>query len=157
MLKVKAVYVTGRPGGEADDFLITADKNPNRKGLTDVAAALGITLKPFSELTQALDANQVKALFALRRRRSRRCEKRSPRALAKLDVFIVIARPTRTSVTAAAHVVLAPATHVEDEGTFTQEAGITQRVSPRLPAQGRLAARTGSGRSRSRPKAWAPR
>src|SRR5690606_26942752 len=63
-LKVKTVYVTGRPNGEGDDFLLTADKNPNRKGLTNIATAFGFEVKPFSELESGL-GKTITTVFAL--------------------------------------------------------------------------------------------
>ncbi len=64
-LGVKHVYVGGRPQGAADHYLMTADKNPNRKGLELIAKGLGLTLKPFEELAPALHSGKVKALYAI--------------------------------------------------------------------------------------------
>nr|MCU0702041.1 2Fe-2S iron-sulfur cluster-binding protein [Myxococcaceae bacterium] len=47
-LSVKQVYVTGRAAGQADNVLVTADKNPNRKGLEWIAKGFGVELKAFS-------------------------------------------------------------------------------------------------------------
>ncbi len=41
VLGAKSIYVTGRAAGEADKILMTADKNPNRKGLEWIARGAG--------------------------------------------------------------------------------------------------------------------
>ena len=50
--------------------------------------------------------------------------------------LLVVAAMHESAVTAAAQVQLPAASHVEDEGTFTQEAGITQRVRRAFPPRG---------------------
>ncbi|MBX7099521.1 MAG: (2Fe-2S)-binding protein [Myxococcaceae bacterium] len=134
VLQAKHVYVGGRANGAADALLMTADKNPNRKGLEWIAKGLGLELKPFAELEGALDKNQVKALYAIGT-----AVPVDPDAFAKklAGVELVVAQATNESpVTAQAHALLATASHVEDEGTFTQEAGITQRVRRAFPPRG---------------------
>jgi NADH-quinone oxidoreductase subunit G len=133
-LKVTKVYVTGRPSGAGDDFLMTADKNPNRRGLECIAKGLGLELAPFDALTRALDAGQVRALFALGAD-----VPEDPATFAarteKLELFVVTAT-TESPVTEKAHVTLAASTHVEDEGTFTQVGGLTQRFRRAYPPKG---------------------
>jgi NADH-quinone oxidoreductase subunit G len=60
-LGIRSVYVGGRPEGKGDHFLMTADKNPNRRGLEWIARGLDLSLLPFSELTAAINAGRVKA------------------------------------------------------------------------------------------------
>ncbi len=133
VLKAKAVYASGRPGGQADNFLITADKNPNRKGLEAIARGLGLELKAFGDLTTAIDKGTVTAVYALG------ADVPDEEAFAafagKLDA-LVVAATNENKVTLAAHVVLAASTHVEDEGSFTQGDGITQRVRRAYPPKG---------------------
>ncbi len=134
VLKVKSVYVSGRPNGEADHFLLTADKNPNRKGLEVIAKAYGLELKPFTELTKAIDTGTVKALFGLGHEVPEEDEVFAARAQ-KLELFVVSAT-NESKVVEAAHVVLAAAVHVEDEGTFMQGDGIIQRFRRAYPPKG---------------------
>ncbi|HYX92010.1 MAG TPA: 2Fe-2S iron-sulfur cluster-binding protein, partial [Myxococcaceae bacterium] len=47
------VYTGGRPYGQGDDFLMTADKNPNRRGLEWIARGLGLAIRPFDSLFEA--------------------------------------------------------------------------------------------------------
>lgn len=134
VLKVTSVFVTGRPAGEKDFFLMNADKNPNRKGLEWVAKGFGITLQPFEALTRALDAGQVKSLLAFGHHVPEADEVFAKR-VEKLEFFAVTAT-NESKVTEQAHAVFATSSHVEDEGTFTQEAGITQRVRRAYPPKG---------------------
>ncbi len=134
VLEVKKVYVGGRPAGQADHYLMTADKNPNSKGLEWIAAAYGLTLSPFDELLQAMESGEVKALYALG------CELPGDaaafeRAARKLELFVAQAI-NESPVTAQAHVLLATSTHVEDEGTFVQQDGIVQRFRKAYPPRG---------------------
>jgi NADH-quinone oxidoreductase subunit G len=133
-LKTKAVYVSGRPAGVGDKFLMTPDKNPNRKGLEWIAKGFGIELKPFSDLTALLDKNSVKALLSVGAEVPED-EAQFVKRLSGVDTFVAVA-VNENQVTAAAHLVLGASAHVEDEGTFTQEAGITQRVRRAYPPKG---------------------
>src|SRR6266702_526098 len=63
-LGLAEVYVGGRPAGWEDQLLKKADENPNRKGLELAAAALGLSVKPFSELLAAVEGGKVKAVWA---------------------------------------------------------------------------------------------
>ena len=84
---------------------------------------------------------------ALRRRRrgpDGRSRPRPPRA-AGSSCFVLQAS-NESAVTAQAHVLLPAATHVEDEGTFTQPRRHHPALPARLPAARRRAGRTGSGR-----------
>lgn len=134
VLKLKHVYATGRAGGEADNFLITADKNPNRKGLEIVAKAFGLEVKPYSALVSGIDAGEIKSLYALGGDMPEDTDAFVARAQ-KLELFIVAAS-TETKITDTAHIVLAASTHVEDEGSFTQQDGITQRFRRAYPPRG---------------------
>ncbi len=134
VLQAKAVYVTGRVPGAADHLLMTADKNPNRKGLEWIAKGFGLAIKSFDDLTAALGKNEIKALYQVGADVPEMPEAYAAR-LTGVELM-VIAAMTENAVTAAAHVQLPASTHVEDEGTFTQEAGITQRVRRAFPARG---------------------
>ncbi len=134
VLKAKTVYVTGRANGQADNFLITADKNPNRKGLEWIAKGFGFELKTFADLTAALDKNELKALYMVGGDVPEESEAFAKR-LGGVELLVVAALH-ESPVTAAAQVQLPAASHVEDEGTFTQEAGITQRVRRAFPPRG---------------------
>jgi NADH-quinone oxidoreductase subunit G len=134
VLKVSKVYVGGRPDGAADHYLMTADKNPNRKGLGWIAAGLGLALEPCTDLVTAISKGQVKALYALG------TELPVPvegflEAATRLELFVAHSFNVNP-VSALAHVLLPAATHVEDEGSFVNGDGIIQRFRPAYPPKG---------------------
>jgi NADH-quinone oxidoreductase subunit G len=133
-LGVKSVYVGGRPQGEADHYLMTADKNPNRKGLEFIATGLGLELKPFEELAPALHSGKVKALYAIGTEVPGDAEAFA-QAVAAAEVFVAQAL-NESPVTAQATVLLPAAAHIEDEGSFVQMDGIIQRFRKAYPSKG---------------------
>jgi NADH-quinone oxidoreductase subunit G len=137
-LGVRQLYLGGRPDGDADALLMRADKNPNRKGLEWIAAALGLRLQPFAALLKTIDAGSVKALYVLG------AELPVPEAFAaekfsKVE-FVAVQAANVSALTAQADVVLPAATHVEEEGSFVQQDAIIQRFRraypPRSETQG---------------------
>jgi NADH-quinone oxidoreductase subunit G len=133
-LGVKSIYVGGRPQGAADHYLMTADKNPNRKGLEFIAKALGLALKPFEELAPALHSGKVKALYAIGTEVPGDADAFA-QAAAAAEVFVAQAF-NESAITAQATVLLPAATHLEDEGTFVQQDGIIQRFRKAYPSKG---------------------
>lgn len=133
-LGVKTIYLGGRRNGYADHFLMLADKNPNRRGLTDIAAAFGLTVKPFSDLAQLLEEGKVKALYAVGAEVPEESALFASR-LGTVELFVAQSVHLGPFVQHT-HVLLPAATHVEDEGSFTQEAGITQRFRRAYPPKG---------------------
>jgi NADH-quinone oxidoreductase subunit G len=133
-LGAKEIYVGGRPQGDADHFLMTADKNPNRKGLELIAQGLGLALKPFDELVKAMDAGRVKALYAVGTEVPGSVEAFA-QAAGKLEVFVVQATH-ESPLTAQATVLLPASVHVEFDGSFVQQDGILQRFRKAYPSKG---------------------
>ena len=134
VLKAKTVHVAGRPNGQGDHYLMTADKNPNRKGLEWIATGLGLKLETFESLGNAIEKGQVKALYAIG------CEvpvaeDTFAATAKKLDVFVAQAM-NESLVTAQAHVLFPATTHVEEEGSFVNLDGIIQRFRKAYPAKG---------------------
>ncbi|MBJ6765714.1 (2Fe-2S)-binding protein [Myxococcaceae bacterium JPH2] len=130
VLGVSAVYVGGRPQGAADHFLMTADKNPNRKGLETIAQGLGLAVKGFEDLSAAIQSGKVTGVYAIGTEVPGNAD-----AFAKLEVFVAQAQ-NESPVTAQATVLLPASAHIEDEGTFTQQDGITQRFRKAYPSKG---------------------
>ncbi|MFN0061143.1 MAG: 2Fe-2S iron-sulfur cluster-binding protein [Myxococcaceae bacterium] len=133
-LRVSEVYVTGRTAGQADHFLMTADKNPNRKGLEWIAKAMGLALRTFDELDKALRANSFGALYMVG------AEVPADAAalanhLASLELLAIQAT-NDSPLLAHADVVLPASTHVEDDGSFTNLDGLTQRFRRAYPVRG---------------------
>jgi NADH-quinone oxidoreductase subunit G len=113
---------------------MTADKNPNRKGLELIAKGLGLALKPFEELAPALHAGKVKALYALGTEVPGDAEAFA-QAAAKAEVFVAQAI-NESPLIAQATVVLPASAHVEDDGSFIQQDGIIQRFRKAYPSKG---------------------
>ena len=65
VLQIRSVVVGGRPNGEADHWLLTADRNPNRRGMEAIAKALGLALVRLEDLTASIQGGKVKALYAI--------------------------------------------------------------------------------------------
>jgi NADH-quinone oxidoreductase subunit G len=133
-LGVKEVYVGGRPQGAADHYLMTADKNPNRKGLEFIAKGLGLALKPFEELAPALHSGRVKGLYAIGTEVPGDAEAFA-QAVATAEVFVAQAI-NESPLTAQATVLLPASAHVEDDGSFVQVEGIIQRFRKAYPPKG---------------------
>lgn len=133
-LRASTVYVGGRPQGAADHYLMTADKNPNRKGLELIAKALGLTLKPFEELASAIGSGRVKALYAVGTEVPV-SEETFAQTASALEVFVAQAM-NESPVTAQATVLLPANVHIEDEGSFVQMDGLLQRFRKAYPAKG---------------------
>jgi NADH-quinone oxidoreductase subunit G len=113
---------------------MTADKNPNRKGLEFIAKGLGLTLKPFEDLVSGINSGKVKALYAVGAEVPVDAESFAQTA-AKLEVFVAQAT-NESPVTAQATVLLPANVHIEDEGSFVQVDGIVQRFRKAYPAKG---------------------
>lgn len=133
-LKVSSVFVTGRPQGAADHFLLTADRNPNRKGLTWIAAALGLELRSFPDLVKGIESGAVKALYAVGGEVPEDAATFAQTA-GRLELFVLQAS-NESKLTAQAHCLLPASTHVEDEGTFANLDGVLQRIRRAYPARG---------------------
>jgi NADH-quinone oxidoreductase subunit G len=125
-------YVTGRPLGQGDDILKSADKNANTKGVTGL---LGDTApKPLADLVAAAQAGKVSYVLALG----------SDTEIAAADVKAGLSK-ARGVVTlaahegplpAASHIVLPAAAWAEVEGTYVNEDGLAQKSEAALRLRG---------------------
>ena len=113
--------LTGKPPGDADEFLIRADKNPNRKGVQLAAKALGV------KLSEGLGSS-TKALIAFR------TDGLDPAMLERLEVFIAVAQ-NEDAAARAAQVTLPCTSAYEQDGTLINYAGRLQRVFPAVVAR----------------------
>ena len=113
--------LTGKPAGDSDDFLIRADKNPNRQGVQLAARALGV------KLAEGFDAS-TKALIAFR------TDGLDAAMLDRLEVYIAVAQ-NEDAAAQAAHVTLPCLSVYEQDGTLVSYAGRLQRVHPALPSR----------------------
>jgi NADH-quinone oxidoreductase subunit G len=107
-------FLTRKPPGDSDDFLIRADKNPNARGVELAAKAFGVRLQERIE--------GVKALVAFR-----------TDGLPKLNLEIVIAIAQNESF--EAQVALPCQSVYEQHGSLINYYGRLQRTWPGVPAQ----------------------
>jgi NADH-quinone oxidoreductase subunit G len=119
-------YMGGKADGGSDDFLIEADKNPNRRGIEAVLGGLD-AVKPFAELTADIESGAVKAVYMMGADTPTDTEARAAffEAIDQLNLF-VFASPHASELAAKAHVALPTATHAEKDGTFVNGDGIAQ-------------------------------
>ncbi|HYV48893.1 MAG TPA: 2Fe-2S iron-sulfur cluster-binding protein [Myxococcaceae bacterium] len=134
VLKVSRVYASGRPMGAADHYLLTADRNANRKGLEWIAAGFGLTLQPFDDLLKAMEGGQVKALWAVGGEVPVD-DTAFRQAAEKLELFVLQAQ-NESSIARLADVLLPACSHVEDEGSIANLDGIVQRIRQAFPPKG---------------------
>jgi NADH-quinone oxidoreductase subunit G len=134
VLMVPHVYASGRPQDRADHFLLTADRNANRKGLEWIAAGFGLAVKPFEDLVRAMEAGTVKALWAVGGEVPADAAAFA-QATAKLELFVLQAQ-NESKLAATADVVLPASSHVEDEGSVANLDGVVQRLRQAFPPKG---------------------
>ena len=133
-LGAHSVYEGGRPSGQADHFLMTADKNPNREGLHSIAKGLGLELLPFESLAPKIESGAISALWAIG---TEIPGDELVFAGAARRLQLLIAQSVNVSaLTAEADVLLPASTHLEDEGTFINLDGIIQRFRKAYPPKG---------------------
>jgi NADH-quinone oxidoreductase subunit G len=139
------VYMGGKPSGRSDDFLIKADKNPNRAGVSLVWGGLE-KVRPFGELIDALEAGEIRALYMMGHDTPISADDRqrfveaidggeSEDNPSNLGLFI-LQGINGQELTDRAHVILPACSHAEKEGTFVQEGGVVQTFSQAFPAHG---------------------
>lgn len=129
-LGASEIYLSGRGAGEADKFLLRADRNPNRKGVELAAQAFGLGIRSYEELEKAKAEALLLAGLEVPEE-----EEEAAKKLAKFG--LVIAMGTNASPLAdAAQILLPLATHAEEEGTFVNFEGRAQRFMPAYPAKG---------------------
>ncbi len=126
----KEIFVSGRKDETGDDFLLKADRNPNRKGVELAAQAFGLGLRSWNDLGKS------KAQSVLLAGVDVPSEGEQFAAWLGNAGAVVALAANDTAVTKAAHVVLPLATHAETEGTFVNFEGRAQRFLPAYPARG---------------------
>ncbi len=136
VLKVKAVYVSGRPIGQGDHFLMTADKNPNRKGLECDRQGPRPRAQAVRRARGRHRQRPVKAPVGFGDEVPERRGGVRGQAPEKLELLVVAGHQRVEAHRAGARGAAPPSTHVEDEGSFTQEDGITQRFRRAYPPKG---------------------
>ncbi len=126
-LGVEKFYLTGRPSGEGDKILRSADKNSNRKGAKAVAE--GLSLGDTKALASALEKGELTTVLAL----GSQTEQEVPFSRAKSLIALCTHRGPFSE---AARVVLPASSWAEALGTFVNEQGLTQISQKAVSPQG---------------------
>lgn len=129
-LKVDTIeYRVSRGEAGSDDFLITADKDPNARG----AEALGLAGSGADELLRACAAGEIRFLYICQHDLNRAFDAGLvSSALAKVDCLVFhgsFDHPTA----ALADIQLPSCVYAERTGTFTNIQGRIQRISAAIP------------------------
>lgn len=128
VLKTDRLYVGGKPDGNSDDFLINADKNPNRRG---IEAVLGSAdgAQPFEQLAADIANGSVQVLYMMDAHMplDEAAQLRFVESLDKLKLFIFQAQH-HGRLSPKAHIALPVCSHAESEGTFINSDGLAQSV-----------------------------
>ena len=133
-LKVGRLEYRVPPSGPvySDDFLITADKNPNSRG----AEALGFSGKGSAELLRDCADGKVRLLYICHHDLTRGHDPETVRtALSGVDC-VIFQGSWGQATSEAAHIVLPSAVYAEKEGTFTNLDGRVQRIHAAVPPLG---------------------
>ncbi len=116
----------------SDQFLVTADKNPNSRG----AELLGLAGGGSAELLRACAAGRVRFLYVCHHDLEKGHDSREVEAgLAKVD-FVAFQGSHDHATAALADVLLPAAVYAEKAGTFTNVQGRVQRINAAVPALG---------------------
>lgn len=133
-LGAKEIFLAGSGDQTGDDFLLKADRNPNRKGVELAAQAFGLQVRPFGDLAKSKARSVLLAGVQVPVD-----EGQFASWLGSLDSVVAMAA-NDTEVTKAAAVVLPLAVHAEGEGTFVNFEGRFQRFMPAYPARAEVKA-----------------
>jgi NADH-quinone oxidoreductase subunit G len=119
-------YMGGKAYGTGDDFLIHADKNPNRNGAL-LMFERGSRPAPFTKLLADLESGTIQALYMMGSDIPLLGEQRARflAAVEGLELFILQAS-RGGELSAHAKVILPVCTHAESEGTFVNCDGVAQ-------------------------------
>lgn len=133
-LNVSGIFwrVPQREAVYSDDFLITADKNPNARG----AEMLGFDDRDAEILLKECAAGRIRYLYICHHDLTRAYDEGLVAdALSKLE-FVVFHGPFLQPTAALAHVQLPSAAFAERDGTFTNVQGRVQRIHAAVPPLG---------------------
>src|SRR5262245_50667733 len=131
-LGVSDFFVSGRPLGRGDAILMSEDKNPNTRGVMQIASTTAP--KPFAELLDAIDGGEYAYVIALGAELEVDAAV-ARAALGKLKGVVTIAAHDGPLVRGA-HIALPAASWAEADGTYVNRQGLAQRSERALRARG---------------------
>ena len=126
--------------GDADDFLIKAEKAANARGAREVGVRPGRGGKGTAEILAACAAGEIKLLYVVGSADllAAHGEASVLSAIEKVETLIV-QDSNRSALTDQAHIVLPGLTWAEKDGSFTNHAGRVQRIRRAMtPSEGAL-------------------
>ena len=116
-------FVSGRRLGRGDDILMSEDKNPNTRGVMQIASTTAP--RPIAELLDAIDAGAYSYVIALGSELEVEAAA-AQKTLSKLKGVVTIAAHDGPLATAA-HIALPACSWAEVDGTYVNKNGIAQR------------------------------
>ena len=125
-------FVSGRPLGRGDDILMSEDKNPNTRGVMQIASTT--PPRPIAELLEAIEAGEYQYVIAL----GSELEVdpgQAHQVLSKLRGVVTIAAHDGP-LTRAAHIALPACSWAEAEGTYVNRQGTAQQSERALRPRG---------------------
>jgi NADH-quinone oxidoreductase subunit G len=125
-------YVSGRRLGLGDDILMSEDKNPNTRGVMQIAESK--PPRPFAELLSAIEEGRYAYVIALGSALEVDAAP-AQSALSKLKGVVTIAAHDGP-LAKAAHITLPACSWAEMDGTYVNRQGIAQRSERALRARG---------------------
>ena len=137
VLKGGPVAIRRRVSSEGDvafksGFTIRAEKSPNARGATEILSGVGVDAQ---EIWSGIESGKIKALYFLGGDPGDVLTEDEMGTLDKLE-FLVVQTISSSELTRRADVVLAGASFIEKDGTFTNHAGRVQRIHRGLAPPG---------------------
>jgi len=114
-------YVSGKPLGRGDDILMSEDKNPNTRGVVQIAQGA----RPIAELIKAIEGGRHSYVIALGAELEINAAE-AQAALGKLKGVVTIAAHDGP-LAKAAHIALPACSWAEVDGTYVNRQGLAQR------------------------------
>jgi NADH-quinone oxidoreductase subunit G len=131
-LGVSHIALLGHADGDSDKLLRVADKNPNRRGITQVFQDLGLMTLTQKDLLQRLEGGQAEGLLCVGHEAQALPELGA--AAAQLKAFVHIAAAT-SALSDTAHVTLPGSSWVQAQGTWVNAEGRLQHLTPAYACQ----------------------
>jgi len=136
----REIYLARRPYGRGDDILMSADKNPNVAGVTQVTEKLGLgEPRPLAALLDAISEGRHDYVITLGATVDQD-DGETKAALARLKGSVAIASHYGT-LPRGSHIALPACSWAEVRGTYVNRQGLAQQTEPVLAPRG--AARPG--------------
>ncbi|APR85104.1 NADH-ubiquinone oxidoreductase chain G [Minicystis rosea] len=125
-------FVSGRPLGRGDDILMSEDKNPNTRGVMQIASTT--PPRPIHALLDAIEGGEYQYVIALGSELEVEAAA-AQKALSRLKGVVTIAAHDGP-LAKAAHIALPACSWAEVDGTYVNKTGLAQRSERALRPRG---------------------